>query len=315
MGDTILKIIRDLTLSFGELTVLPRESETKQKQKQTAHKMTKGKIEQDPEPEEEPPGEICLGNENRDPEKGRDEPRDTGETGRTDSLAKAVENEELDEAALARQRGDRLSEDIHLYHYLLVKEIRNVMKDLNETPPRKYSYGEWAWFLRLMGEDENSKKHHRRAHVDPATGEGDKGPHLQSAVCEGGNRPGEEEVKQWSWLGARSPLMGDIGEAEWVLERLSMTLEKQLKGTRDKEKQRGEAGGAQEKAGLPSPGMRGEQQKQSGDEPLAEGSGSRKSTDRTEELERERKKAEEVKDAAKTVDKGRETPAKIQMEK
>ena len=38
------------------------------------------------------------------------------------------------------------------------------------------------------------------------------------------------EVRQWSWLGNRSPLMGDFGEAQWVLERLSMTLEKEMKG-------------------------------------------------------------------------------------
>ena len=35
-------------------------------------------------------------------------------------------------------------------------------------------------------------------------------------------------MRQWSWLGNRSPLMGDTEEAEWVLEKLSMTLEKEM---------------------------------------------------------------------------------------
>jgi hypothetical protein len=37
------------------------------------------------------------------------------------------------------------------------------MKHLNSSPPRKYTFDEWAWYLKLIGEDENSADTHRAA--------------------------------------------------------------------------------------------------------------------------------------------------------
>ena len=36
----------------------------------------------------------------------------------------------------------------HLRHYLLMKEMKNVVQHLDATPPRKYTYAEWTWFLK-----------------------------------------------------------------------------------------------------------------------------------------------------------------------
>jgi potassium channel subfamily K len=314
MGDTIVKGVSDMTLKFEEITVLPGEGQMKRSLREAEHKLTNGKLNKAAETTaEEPPGGIYLANEIRDPEKGEKETTQSGAARGTDALAKEVEDEELDEAALARQGGDKLSEDIHLYHYLLVKEIRNVMSNINQVPPRKYSYSEWTWFLRLMGEYEDSNKFHRKPRVDPTGDESDKGLQLQTAV---GGASDDDEVKKWSWLGTRSPLMGDKGEAEWVLERLSMTLEKQLKSMR--EKQRKEA------KGEGGPGMGDEQQNQasgghsgkepSGHEDSGEGSGSQQSADRAAEREGERKNAEKIEDAGATVDKGLEATAKKAQE-
>ena len=218
MGDTVVKAISDLTLYLGEFTVLPGESPVRDRMKQIAAKTTGGKLFEDAIEFAEPPGFLPGG---ADSEKGA-----TGGPGAaaTDFLASLVEDEELKEARAADAEGDKLQGDKHRYHYLLVKEFRNVMQHLNESPPRKYSYEEWAWFLKLMGEDESHSTSHRTAPVTVSNDTNAK-PDMQQAQTD------DEEggMRQWSWLGNRSPLMGSIVESEWVLERLAMTLEKEMK--------------------------------------------------------------------------------------
>ena len=217
MGDTVVKFIGDLTLYLGEFTVLPGDAPMRKRMKRMAAKTTGGRLFGDALDFEEPPGLAGFG-EKSDSEKGA-----TGAAA-TDLLASKVEDEELKEARQANVKGDKLREDIHLYHFLLIKEFRNVLKHLKESPPRKYDYEEWAWFLKLMGEDESHSASHRTAPIKVKNNTDGKADMQQAQTddMEGG-------LRQWSWLGNRSPLMGDSEEAEWVLERLSMTLEKQLK--------------------------------------------------------------------------------------
>ncbi len=49
------------------------------------------------------------------------------------------------------------------YHVLLIDEIRRVTQHLKHHPPRKYTFHEWAWYLRLIGEDEGDAGRHGRA--------------------------------------------------------------------------------------------------------------------------------------------------------
>ena len=220
MGDTVVKAISDLTLYLGEFTVLPGDTSARDRMKQLASKSTNGKLFENAVGFREPPGLLTD---------GRKVVSEKGEVGgpgaaATDFLAAQVEDEELKEAREAEARGDTLQEDLHKYHYLLVKEFRNVMKHLNESPPRKYSYEEWAWFLKLMGEDESHGASHRAAPVK-VKNDTDSKPDMQQAQTD----DEDGKMRQWSWLGNRSPLMGDTKEAEWVLEKLSMTLEKEMK--------------------------------------------------------------------------------------
>lgn len=220
MGDTVVKAISDLTLYLAEFTVLPGEAPVRDRMKQLAGKITGGRLFEDATEVEEPPGLLGAGRKT-DSEKGN---AGGARAAATDFLASQVEDEELKEAREAESRGDKLGEDIHTYHYLLVKEFRNVMKHLNESPPRKYSYEEWAWFLKLMGEDESHSASHRTAPVK-VKNDTDTKPDMQQAQTD----DDEGGMRQWSWLGNRSPLMGETEEAEWVLEKLSMTLEKEMK--------------------------------------------------------------------------------------
>lgn len=218
MGDTVVKGIRELTNYLGEFTVLPGEASTKDRLKHSASKLTNGKLFSKGAMMNEPPG--LLGEKNdEDREKGNQPSHAVG----TDNLAGVLEQEELAEANAAKDRGDKIDEDVHMYHFLLIKELRNVLKHLDESPPRRYSYEEWAWFLRLMGEDESSSTSHRKAPIKIKKEAGDE-PDLQQ-----GQTDDRDQLRQWSWVGNRSPLMGDAEEAEWVLERLSATLEKELR--------------------------------------------------------------------------------------
>ncbi|KAL8630945.1 hypothetical protein Q9189_003362 [Teloschistes chrysophthalmus] len=225
MGDTVVKGIRDLTDYLGEFTVLPGESSTKARTKQLISNVT-SKFGQDKAKEnimDEPPGVL-----------GEKESNDNTEsqnhgalTSVTDRFAKDMEKEELSAAKSAERRGDEISKDRHAYHYQLIREFRNVMKHLDENPPRRYTYEEWAWYLKLMGENEDSHSSHRKAPLKVQNPDEEGG---QVDMQQGSTDDKEEKERQWSWLGNRSPLMGEVGEAAWVLERLSVRLEKELKG-------------------------------------------------------------------------------------
>ena len=243
MGDTVVKGIRDLVLYAGELTVLPGEDKsTRDRFQRVASKVTNGKFFSEGLPAV-PTGPTENGGEGReDPEKASPNP---GASAATDRMASQFEEDELNEADAARDRGDKLGEDVHHYHYLLVREIRNVMNHLNQTPPRRYTFEEWAWFLKLIGEDEDAAEAHRAPPEAIDQKDGMNEELRNERTNNMGSGSGKDgEIKQWSWLGNRSPLMGDKEEAQWVLERLSQTLENKLKQQREdndqERKKRGE---------------------------------------------------------------------------
>jgi potassium channel subfamily K len=123
-----------------------------------------------------------------------------------------------------------------------------VWADSTAATPKKYSYAEWAYFLKLLGEDEGDSS----LHEGPPSPTGaktedvpndeqdenlDPGSQRQQDFEAGGQesahtRPsgkiGDEKVPSWSWIGNRSPLMGDKAEAEWLLEKLFQRLEESL---------------------------------------------------------------------------------------
>ena len=240
MGDTVIKGIRDLTLWLGEVTVLPGEEGVRRRLKQILGRAAPKKVlRKGTDYKSQSDG---LRGDKKEVDAEQAPPRNgVGSTYMVDAEAEQVEKEELTEAGEARLRGDRLGEDIHEYHYLLAQEVRNVIKHISESPPRKYTYKEWAWFLKLMGEDESNPESHRRAPVKVKNAH-NKDPDIGGEVAgKGGNEP----MKEWSWLGNRSPLMGETEEAEWVLERLTATLERELKKQREaQEKGGGQPGDA-----------------------------------------------------------------------
>jgi potassium channel subfamily K len=90
----------------------------------------------------------------------------------------------------------------------LAKAIKRVANDLHAPTPVKYSYEEWVEFTRLI-----------RFSAKGVEGEGD-------TSGEDDAEGGELGLIKWDWIGEDSPMLAEVGEAEWVLERLCESLDR-----------------------------------------------------------------------------------------
>ncbi|KAH7027903.1 uncharacterized protein B0I36DRAFT_328179 [Microdochium trichocladiopsis] len=191
-GDTIVRLIRDGTLKLGNLTILPGEMSFSKEAKMFLHKVTLGLF---PAPIEDfepsPPGFFGFGPRPQHPDSEADEEtadgQDSGEgLGRArnakyhDAMGD-MEHEEDDvvpsksapmskahdekEEIGGKEKSPPYQPSRAEYHLVLIDEICKVTQHLREQPPRKYSYAEWAWYLRLIGEDEASAETHGTAHA------------------------------------------------------------------------------------------------------------------------------------------------------
>ena len=222
MGDTVVKLIKDVTLYLGEFTVLPGETGLRARFKEAAQNIAGGKASGKTDEIQPPVGTGFSGGKGKEKGNLGHHPQHGA-----DQTAGDVEESELQAAESDREKGDVLGSSMHEYHFALAREFRAVLKHLNESPPRRYTYDEWAYYLKLMGEDEGSSSSHRKASVLPENDEKESGGEtdMQKAQTDDDTKVG----KEWSWLGERSPLMGEMEEAEWVLERLAGRLESCLR--------------------------------------------------------------------------------------
>lgn len=257
MGDTVIKGFSDLTIWLGSITVLPGEGGVRESIKATTQTFRRRVLNRsDPREDfgfEQPPGFLA----HRDPENGQEKRRLHVDEVTMRRVAQHLEDEELHEATEAEREGDMLERDIHFYHYILARELRNLMRDTSESPPKQYDYSEWVYYLKLIGQDESDSDLHRKPPVEPrhtkhhrksqeGGQEADQIDERDAVGVAGGEvrdpdvAPGADENTdpqapqgpkklKWSWLGTRSPLMGTKTEAMWLLERISAVLETELK--------------------------------------------------------------------------------------
>ncbi|KAI0204539.1 voltage-gated potassium channel [Astrocystis sublimbata] len=118
---------------------------------------------------------------------------------------------------------DHLPETGATYRLVLIDEIRRVSKHLQHSPQRRYTYKEWAWYLKLIGEDESDKSTHGTPIKDPQSAKDQEKPRQP-----GGHGDKVDERPKWSWVGYRSPLMDTRDEAEWILDKLTRKLQEEL---------------------------------------------------------------------------------------
>ncbi len=202
MGDTVVKAIKDATLRVGEWTLLPGEQGVRAAFRETTSNLIR----------RSKPSDVGSNDRVRGL---REEERDKQTTGRNskgfNELTQDVEKSENREAQAADQRGDPIARDIHHHLALLMKAMREVMMHLDESPPREYTYDEWAWYLKLIEVDVESS-------IGPS-----------SDVKDERSSGSRDRRSSWNWLSADSPLMSDLSEPRWVLDHLAQTLEKKLK--------------------------------------------------------------------------------------
>ncbi|RYP78659.1 hypothetical protein DL771_000326 [Monosporascus sp. 5C6A] len=250
-GDTIVKVIRDATLRFGNLTILPSDIGIRKEAKRLLARLSCGVLFADEDIEESPPGFLGAARPTGDDEEDtgttntpmgeskNENKQPTSGSGVADGIQNGLDPKQHAKL-VSRNHASARNEDIPLdipetrakYHLILIDEIVRVTKHLQQSPPRKYTFREWAWFLRLIGEDEGSVATHRRARERPQC----KERHIRPEQS-GRNRDGQEsrteaaegdEASKWSWIGHRSPLMDTREEAEWILDRLEQKLREEL---------------------------------------------------------------------------------------
>ncbi|EFQ34427.1 ion channel protein [Colletotrichum graminicola] len=117
------------------------------------------------------------------------------------------------------------------YHFLLISEIAVVQQHIKEKPARRYTFAEWAWYLKLIGEDESNPATHRKARPHR---------HGKKRGKKSGDADDDREGKwcledKWSWVGPQSPLMGSQEESEWILSKLIAKLRDELDVVRREE--------------------------------------------------------------------------------
>lgn len=213
MGETIIKEFKDFTIWIGSLTVLPDEQGLGSALRLGMKRISMGKMYK---------GES-KGHDSNGSHSG------ASNQFALDRIEKHIEHEELEEEKEADKHGNMLERDVRFYHFILAKEICHLLKDINASPPREYTYDEWNYYLRLIGQDENDASRHRQPRVKHQHGKDDS-PDLGIADDEG--------KFEWSWLGIRSPLMGNQNDAQWLLRRLTTTMESEMRKMSSAKKRR-----------------------------------------------------------------------------
>ena len=245
MGDTVVKAVKDITIWLGEVTVLPSDEDTfRNRVKHGVFKATLGQVDYrdvqryvekgsgdsdgGSQYEEMHPGLARLFRNGRKGKKKRAKDLET-----VDHLAADFEKAEEKDENDARKKGNKWEEDEHHYRHELIAQLRRVYADTQAATPKTYTYEEWQFFLRLLGEEEDDPENHRkaptRAQEKKEAGCNEAGGKIHGqADASGGEGVNNGEGAKWSWIGARSPLMGDKDEAEWLLERFFQRLEDSL---------------------------------------------------------------------------------------
>lgn len=233
-GDTVIKFVKDATIGLGNITILPGELGFILSLKQvlnevSCHQLYPSMTDSDlkssdlesnaDEPSEDEPAtpyQLTTKENGSLDDRGRSSLHDVEERHSQD---RPPQNRNLSTfTSKVRRSLSRLRDPMQElpsgtdFHFLLICEIQAVTKHLTEPSPRRYTYDEWAWYLRLIGEDERKPDTHRK----PVTRH------------EEYNEDSRAEVSKWSWVGDRSPLIGSKEESEWIVEKLTERLKEAL---------------------------------------------------------------------------------------
>ncbi|KAG8349540.1 hypothetical protein FVEN_g12226 [Fusarium venenatum] len=195
-SDTVVRIVRNGTILVGSITILPNGQGFVGNVKTLGNKITFGRVFRD----------HSMGPDDTEASSKADNqqlPADQPSFATTNS--RSTEPPPPFTSCLQNNLG-KLPTGTDL-QFLLMSEIRVIIKDLKESKPHRYTFDQWAWYLKLVGEDEHNPRTHCRFDLQ-------KDDHNVS--------------EKWSWIENQSPLVSTQGESEWILERLMDKLQLSL---------------------------------------------------------------------------------------
>lgn len=174
MSDTVVSGINRGTNTLADWTIMPRAGVVKEFVE--SHPRLKTWIEQRQQKKEE----------KKRLERGfvvQDEDQETGEVAADD-----VQHPTIDKI---------IHEGMSSHEILrrLALAIKKVAQDMQVTPPKRYSYEEWAEFTRLIRFSAESREKLKEEEE-------------------------QEGLVNWDWIGEDSPMLSDMPESEWILNRL-----------------------------------------------------------------------------------------------
>ncbi|ODA80810.1 hypothetical protein RJ55_03770 [Drechmeria coniospora] len=267
-GDTVVKLVRDITITIGNITILPSEEGFTKNFQCIVYRVTFGWLFKNAmsmahdashldrpdlqsrsstfnSKKERKMGDKRTSHSNSTTSARPSRPRSTPST----NLLTPMTTQARRSLTIIRSRLDDLPTG-NDFNLILISEIQAVTKHIGEAVPRRYTFEEWAWYLGLMGEDERDPETHRKAksktnsqRPQRSNGSSYRMPRLRnqesSHQSQGGdptvteNRlddqtTDDEENLKWSWVGHRNPLIGGQEESEWILERLMARLKESL---------------------------------------------------------------------------------------
>ncbi|RGP60269.1 outward-rectifier potassium channel tok1 [Fusarium sporotrichioides] len=171
-SDTVVRIIRDATILVGNVTILPNDRPFRRNVKGLINKITLGKLFHNQDSETVVPitcdrtfekgliGDMdrLQSNSNHDRQltiatvTGYPIPPSTGPL-----RTKFSSNSTPDLTHCAQPLITTID-----FQVILLSEIQTVANHLQESQPHHYTFEEWTWYLKLLGEDESSSKTHCR---------------------------------------------------------------------------------------------------------------------------------------------------------
>ncbi|KAL6409998.1 hypothetical protein AUP68_06406 [Ilyonectria robusta] len=227
-SDTVVKFIRNGTLRLGNVTILPGDEGFIGNMKHIISKITFGRAfpghlgsaspelavsskSTDKRLDEimtEPDGQTLQGDDRGGPSASVVDQRVS--QSRRPQCTRAPSQRSL---SRLRNPHDELPTGTN-FHFLLISEIQVIATHLKESKPHRYTFDQWAWYLKLIGEDEHNAQ-----------------THCKAKPIEKRQNPNDEDSDKelmWSWVGNRNPLIGSQEESEWIFDRLMERLRESL---------------------------------------------------------------------------------------
>lgn len=263
MGDTVVKLVQDVTVWASKWTILP------ERDPQATLKHGNGKRKHKigvafPLHRRHSRQASHSGESNNRPAVEQPDESDTSHTSRLEHdieyLGEHVEGFEEEEG-----RGGSLAAR-------LAREISHLAKDIRSKPPKKYTWEEWERWLELLGEREPPEERNDQSasrtgqsasqspppeildcnSLDDTKSQSDASPpsavernSKKTAIASPSqlngrrgqprdtanntrDRTGADQHWRWTWLDDKGPLFSELTETEWIIERLCFRMEEVL---------------------------------------------------------------------------------------